>query len=120
VIVKDVYGGFCDVCPVNTCEAGLRVSYDVLFTLPFTGRGSSHEQHMPHQAAYGLPFPPEYAGYQADRDVTAGEPGFHAQRPADPGAILACGPGPATNATGSSTGPYPCSGAWTRKGPWTG
>ncbi|MEW6521980.1 MAG: hypothetical protein AB1445_00165 [Bacillota bacterium] len=96
-VVKDVYGDEYDVCPINTCEAGLWVSYDVLFTPPFTGRGSSYraryiapyEKHMHHQAAYGRPFPPKYKDYLADRGVTAGELGFYGKRLTDLDVILA-------------------------------
>ncbi|HSW09939.1 MAG TPA: hypothetical protein VLK32_03425 [Bacillota bacterium] len=90
-IVKDYYGDEYDVCPVNTCEGGLWVSYDVLFTPPFTGRGAPYrarymapyEKHMHHQASYGRPFPPRYKDYLADRGATSGEMGFQGKRMAD-------------------------------------
>ncbi len=96
-VVKDVYGDEYDVCPVNTCEAGLWVSYDVLFTPPFTGRGGSYrarylapyEKHMHHQGGYGRPFPPKYKDYLADRGATAGELGFYGKRLADLDVIIA-------------------------------
>lgn len=87
-IVKDVYGDAYDVCPVNTCEAGLWVTYDTLFTPPNLGRGDSYraryiaplEKHMHHQGAYGRPFPPKYKDIFADRGSTAGELGFYGKR----------------------------------------
>ncbi|MDQ7795070.1 MAG: hypothetical protein RDU89_11770 [bacterium] len=90
-IVKDVYGDEYDVCPINTCEAGMWVSFDVLFTPPFTGRGANYrarylapyEKHMHHQAGYGRPFPPRFKDYLADRGATAGEFGFYGKRLAD-------------------------------------
>lgn len=87
-IVKDVYGDEWDVCPVNTCEAGLWVVFDVLCTPPMMGRGDNYraryiapyEKHMHHQAAYGRPFPPKYKDFLADRGCTAGEMGFYGKR----------------------------------------
>ncbi|NPV70930.1 MAG: hypothetical protein HPY55_09835 [Firmicutes bacterium] len=87
-IVKDVYGDEFDVCPVNTCEAGLWVTYDCLFTPPSLGRGDSYrtryitpyEKHMHHQAGYGRPYPPKYKDFLADRGSTAGEFGFYGKR----------------------------------------
>jgi len=87
-IVKDVYGDGYDVCPVNTCEAGLWVAFDVLCTPPNLGRGDNYraryialyEKHMHHQAAYGRPFPPRYKDFLADRGCTAGELGFYGKR----------------------------------------
>ncbi len=87
-IVKSVYGDDYDVCPVNTCEGGLWVTYDTLFTPPITGRGDNYraryivplEKHMHHQAGYGRPFPPKYKEINADRGATAGEFGFAGKR----------------------------------------
>ena len=87
-IVKDVYGDEFDVCPVNTCEGGLWVTFDTLFTPPMTGRGDNYrtryivplEKHMHHQASYGRPFPPKYKEMVADRGATAGEFGFAGKR----------------------------------------
>ena len=87
-IVKDVYGDEWDVCPINTCEAGLWVAFDVLFTPPSMGRGDAYrtryiaplEKHMHHQAGYGRPFPPKYKDFLADRGCTAGELGFYGKR----------------------------------------
>jgi len=87
-IVKDVYGDEYDACPVNTCEGGLWVTYDTLFSPPLTGRGDKYrsryivplEKHMHHQAGYGRPFPPKYKEILADRGATAGEFGFSGKR----------------------------------------
>ncbi len=87
-IVKDVYGDEYDVCPVNTCEGGLWVAFDTLFSPPLTGRGDKYrgryivplEKHMHHQAGYGRPFPPKYKEFLADRGSTAGEFGFAGKR----------------------------------------
>lgn len=87
-MVKEVYGDGWDVAPVNTCEAGLWVSFDTLFTPPIAGRGDNYraryiapyEKHMHHQAGYGRPFPPRYKDYLADRGSTAGELGFYGKR----------------------------------------
>ncbi len=87
-IVKDVYGDDYDVCPVNTCEGGLWVTFDTLFSPPTTGRGEKYraryiapyEKHMHHQAGYGRPFPAKYKEMLADRGATAGEFGFAGKR----------------------------------------
>ncbi|MGI6631514.1 MAG: hypothetical protein ACOX5M_00525 [Bacillota bacterium] len=87
-IVKDVYGDDYDVCPVNTCEGGLWVTYDTLFSSPLTGRGETYrsryivplEKHMHHQAGYGRPFPPKYKEFISERGSTAGEFGFSGKR----------------------------------------
>lgn len=87
-IVKDVYGDEYDVCPVNTCEAGLWVTFDCLFTPPAMGRGDNYrtryiaplEKHTHHQAGYGRPFPAKYKDILADRGSTAGEMGFYGKR----------------------------------------
>lgn len=86
--VKSVYGDEYDACPVNTCEAGLWVTFDVLCTPPMQGRGDNYrtryvalyEKHMHHQAGYGRPFPAKYKDFLADRGCTAGELGFYAKR----------------------------------------
>ncbi len=87
-IVKDVYGDGYDAAPINTCEAGLWVSYDCLFSPPLQGRGDNYrarylapyERHMHHQAGYGRPFPAKYKDLLADRGSTAGEMGFYGKR----------------------------------------
>ncbi len=86
--VKDVYGDEWDVCPVNTCEAGLWVSFDALCTSPNLGRGdhyrtryiAPYEKHLHHQGSYGRPFPAKYKDIFADRGSTAGELGFYGKR----------------------------------------
>jgi len=87
-IVKDVYGDGYDVAPVATCEAGLWVAFDALFTPPAMGRGDNYraryiapyEKHMHHQGGYGRPFPAKYKDYIADRGSTPGELGFYGKR----------------------------------------
>ncbi|MBI4241363.1 MAG: hypothetical protein HY613_06565 [Candidatus Rokubacteria bacterium] len=87
-VVKDYYGDEYDAATVSTCEAALWVSFDVLATPPFTGRGESYrsryiapyERHMHHQASYGRPFPGKYKDLYADRGCTAGELGFYGKR----------------------------------------
>lgn len=87
-IVKSVYGDEYDACPVNTCEGGLWVTFDTLFSPPLTGRGDKYrsryivplEKHMHHHAGYGRPFPPKYKELVADRGATAGEFGFSGKR----------------------------------------
>ncbi|MDQ7794523.1 MAG: hypothetical protein RDU89_08950 [bacterium] len=87
-VVKDVYGDDWDAAAINTCEAALWVTYDVLFSPPLQGRGdvyrsryiAPYERHMHHQAGYGRPFPPRYKDLYADRGVTAGELGFYGKR----------------------------------------
>lgn len=87
-IVKDVYGDDYDACPINTCEAGLWVSFDTLMTPPALGRGDNYrtryiaplERHMHHQASYGRPYPAKYKDILADRGVAAGELGFYGKR----------------------------------------
>jgi hypothetical protein len=87
-IVKSVYGDDYDVCPVNTCEGGLWVTFDTLFAAPMTGRGDNYrarylvpyEKHMHHQAGYGRPFPPKYKEMISERGSTPGEFGFAGKR----------------------------------------
>ena len=87
-VVKDVYGDGFDVAPVATCEAGLWLAYDALFTPPMMGRGDNYrsrylapyEKHMHHQGGYGRPFPARYKDFLADRGSTAGEMGFYGKR----------------------------------------
>jgi hypothetical protein len=87
-IIKEVYGDNYDAAPVNTCEAGLWVSFDTLVTPPMQGRGDNYrtryiaplERHIHHQASYGRPFPAKYKDMLADRGSTAGEFGFYGKR----------------------------------------
>ena len=84
-IIKEVYGDGYDAAPVNTCEAGLWVSFETLVTPPMQGRGDNYrtryiapyERHIHHQASYGRPFPPKYKDILGDRGSTAGELGFY-------------------------------------------
>ncbi|KYO66165.1 hypothetical protein [Thermovenabulum gondwanense] len=87
-IVKDVYGDEYDAAPINTCEAGLWVTFDTLFTPPMQGRGDNYltryiipyEKHLHHHGGYGRPFPPKFKDILADRGCTAGELGFYGKR----------------------------------------
>ncbi|MBI2874837.1 MAG: hypothetical protein HYY09_07090 [Firmicutes bacterium] len=87
-LVKEIYGDEYDAAPVNTCEAGLWVAFDVLFSPPSMGRGDNYrsrylapyERHLHHQGSYGRPFPPRYKDIFADRGTTAGELGFYGKR----------------------------------------
>lgn len=87
-MVKEVYGDDYDVMATNTCEAGLWVTFDSLFTPPNCGRGDNYraryiaplEKHMHHQAGYGRPFPAKYKDFIADRGSTPGELGFYGKR----------------------------------------
>lgn len=87
-LVKSVYGDEFDACPVSTCEAGLWVTFDTLFSPPMMGRGDSYrsryiapyEKHLHHQGAYGRPFPARFKDILGDRGTTAGELGFYGKR----------------------------------------
>lgn len=87
-IVKDVYGDEYDACPVNTCEGGLWVTFDSLFSPPLSGRGDKYrsryiipwEKHMHHQGGYGRPFPAKFKELLADRGSTPGDLGFSGKR----------------------------------------
>ncbi|SDD39017.1 PLP-dependent transferase [Sporomusa acidovorans] len=87
-LVKSVYGDEYDACPVTTCEAGLWVTFDSLFSPPMMGRGDNYraryiapyEKHLHHQGSYGRPFPARYKDVLADRGSTAGELGFYGKR----------------------------------------
>lgn len=87
-IVKSVYGDEYDVCPTNTCEAGIWVTFDALFTPPMQGRGDNYraryiapyEKHLHHQGSYGRPFPGRFKDIFADRGSTPGELGFYGKR----------------------------------------
>ncbi len=87
-LVKTYYGDEYDAAPVNTCEAGLWVTFDSLFTPPNMGRGDNYrsryivpmEKHLHHHGGYGRPFPPRYKDIFADRGSTAGELGFYGKR----------------------------------------
>ena len=87
-LVKSVYGDEYDAAPVNTCEAGLWVAFDALFSPPNLGRGDNYrarymvpfEKHLHHHGAYGRPFPPRFKDILADRGSTAGELGFYGKR----------------------------------------
>jgi hypothetical protein len=90
-IVKEYYGDDYDAALVNTCEAALNVSFDVLCMPPSMGRGdpyrgrymAPYERHMHHQGAYGRPFPPRYKEVAAERGEAAGEYGVQGKRAAN-------------------------------------
>lgn len=87
-IVKSHYGDDYDAALINTCEAGLVVSFDTLCMPPSTGRGETYrgryiapyERHLHHQGAYGRPFPPKYKEVNAERGEGAGEYGVQGKR----------------------------------------
>lgn len=87
-LVKSVYGDEYDAAPTSTCEAGLWVAFDSLFSPPMLGRGDNYrtryialyEKHLHHQGAYGRPYPAKYKDILADRGTTAGELGFYGKR----------------------------------------
>lgn len=87
-LVKDIYGDEYDAAPTSTCEAGLWVAFDTLFTPPNLGRGDNYraryfaplEKHFHHQGGYGRPFPGRYKDIIADRGTTPGELGFYGKR----------------------------------------
>jgi len=95
-IVKDYYGDEYDALLVSTCEAALWLSFDVLVSPPFTGRGDKYrtryivpyERHLHHHGGYGRPFPPQYKDIFADRGCTAGELGFYGKRLEDVDVII--------------------------------
>lgn len=87
-LVKSVYGDEYDAAPTSTCEAGLWITFDSLFTPPNLGRGDNYraryiapyEKHLHHQGSYGRPYPGKYKDIFADRGTTAGELGFYGKR----------------------------------------
>ncbi len=87
-VVKEYYGDSYDAALINTCEAGLNVSFDVLCMPPSMGRGEMYrgryvtlyERHLHHQGAYGRPFPPKYKEVNAERGEAAGEYGVQGKR----------------------------------------
>ena len=87
-VVKEYYGDGYDAALINTCEAALNVSFDVLCMPPTMGKGdpyrarylAPYERHTHHQAAYGRPFPPKYKEVNAERGEAAGEYGVQGKR----------------------------------------
>jgi hypothetical protein len=96
-VVKQHYGDEYDAALVNTCEAGLMVSFDVLCMPPTLGRGAPYrgryiafyERFMHHPGAYGRPFPPRYKEYLSEQGETAGEYGVQGKRAENLDAIIA-------------------------------
>jgi hypothetical protein len=87
-VVKEFYGDEFDAALINTCEAGLATSYEVLCMPPTLGKGdpyraryiAPYERHLHHQGAYGRPFPPKYKEINAERGEAAGEYGVQGKR----------------------------------------
>ncbi|MBI9044333.1 MAG: hypothetical protein JEZ06_07595 [Anaerolineaceae bacterium] len=87
-VVKDVYGDEYDAALVSTCEAGLKVSFEVLCMPPIIGIGDNYrgryiafyERFLHHPGAYGRPFPPKYKDLLAEQGETSGEYGLQAKR----------------------------------------
>lgn len=87
-VVKEYYGDGYDAALVNTCEAGLATSFDVLCMPPTLGKGepyrtrylTPYERHLHHQGAYGRPYPPKYKEINAERGEAAGEYGVQGKR----------------------------------------
>lgn len=86
-VVKDIYGEAYDAAIANTCEAGLRVVYDTLFSPPMMRKGDAYRARfiIPYgedyefPAAYGRPFPPRYKNIFVDRTSSGGELGVEAK-----------------------------------------
>ena len=115
-IVKDVYGDDYDVCPVNTCEGGLWVTYDTLFSLtpdgtrrdvPLEVHRSFGETHAPPGRLWKA-LPPKYKEFISERGSTAGEFGFSGKRLENLDVVVVPMKGGKYPKHGSSTGRYPC------------
>ena len=82
-VVKDLYGDDYDAAVTNTCEAGLRASFETLFAPPTMRKGDAYRGRIicPYGedyewgAGYGRAFPPRYKNLSIDRTVTGGELG---------------------------------------------
>jgi len=80
-VVKDLFGDEYDAAATNTCEAALRVVFEVLFAPPTMRRGDAYRarfiapygEDYEFMAGYGRPYPPRYKGLYADRSCTGGE-----------------------------------------------
>ncbi|MFW9778209.1 MAG: hypothetical protein ACFFE8_05080 [Candidatus Heimdallarchaeota archaeon] len=80
-VIKDIYGDEYDAAATNTCEAALRISFDLLMAPPtlktgITYRGrfiTPYGEDSEYIAGYGRPFPPKYKNIFVDRSVTGGE-----------------------------------------------
>jgi hypothetical protein len=83
-VVKDLFGDTYDAAVTNTCEAGLRVVFETLFTPPVMRRGEAYRarfiapyvEDYEFTHAYGRPFPPRYKSLFQDRSASSGELGF--------------------------------------------
>ena len=82
-IIKDIYGDEYDAAVTNTCEAALRVCFEILFAPPTMRKGDAYRaryivpygEDFEFMAAYGRPFPPKYKNLFIDRSCSAGELG---------------------------------------------
>jgi len=82
-VVKDIYGDEYDSAATNTCEAALRVCFEILFAPPTMRKGDAYRsryiapygEDFDFMAAYGRPFPPKYKNLFIDRSCSAGELG---------------------------------------------
>ncbi|MFW9856562.1 MAG: hypothetical protein ACFFFG_16035 [Candidatus Thorarchaeota archaeon] len=80
-VVKDIYGDEYDAAATNTCEAALRVAFELLFAPPILRAGETYKgryitpygEDSEYIAGYGRPFPPKYKNIFVDRSVTGGE-----------------------------------------------
>jgi len=82
-VIKDIYGDEYDGAATNTCEAALRVCFEILFAPPTMRKGDAYRgrfiapygEDFEFMAAYGRPFPPKYKNLFIDRSASAGELG---------------------------------------------
>ena len=83
-LVKDLFGDDFDGASVCTCEAALRVCFEILFSPPTMRKGDSYraryivpyEEDFDFTGFYGRPFPPKYKNLITDRSASAGELGI--------------------------------------------
>lgn len=82
-VIKDIYGDEYDGAATNTCEAALRVCFEILYAPPTMRKGDAYRgrfiapygEDFEFMAAYGRPFPPKYKNLFIDRSASAGELG---------------------------------------------
>ena len=86
-VIKDVYGDEYDAAVTNTCEAAMRVCFEILFAPPTLRKGDAYRaryiapygEDFEFMAAYGRPFPPKYKNLFVDRSSSAGELGVESK-----------------------------------------